>query len=209
MNREIVCVRNLKAWGATISGNNLKTALKSISLRCPEESVLIHTQQQKKLKQPPLWVYKRSVPLLDLHLWVCFLIKKSSSTTFTCTSIILVPFKLSLRLISVKLYIYHIFDMAEMRNTNPISIIMLSPSNITCPRRCARGRGQGNWTVEHPMGCIWYCQEQFAAGAGCARSVSAWFRLALLVYWHQGESLLNWPWLELAGECTGITITPR
>lgn len=67
-----------------------------------------------------------------------------------------------------------------------------------CPRLCGRRRGQGSWpAVEHPMGCIWFCQEQFGAGAGCAGSVSAWFRFPLLGYRHQGESLStdrDWSW---------------
>lgn len=51
------------------------------------------------------------------------------------------------------------------------------------------------------MGCIWYCQEQFGAGTGCARSMSAWFRFPLLGYQHHGESFSidrDWRWLATA-----------
>lgn len=76
---------------------------------------------------------------------------------------------------------------------------MHSLSNIIC--LCPPYiRGQGNRTnVQHPMGCIWYCQGQFSASTRCARSMSTWFRCPLLEYWHQRVSLTidgDWIWLE-------------
>lgn len=71
-------------------------------------------------------------------------------------------------------------------------ILNNKPFSSLCPRICTgeskrEWEVRGNWTtVECPMGCIWYCQEQFGAGAGCARSVSAWFRFPMLGSWHQG-----------------------
>lgn len=174
-------------------------------------SLLKWTDTTTELTLPPFpWVcWKRKtgrVSFLRSEPLTFFLLKCCFSTSVPLCPLNLVHFWFN----SVKqqLLLSH-FYKEEIRNNHSLHQPHFKIYSFSfqyylslCPRLCTRGRGQGNWTtVEHPMGCIWFCQEQFGAGAGCARSVSVWFRFPLLGNGHQGESLstdCEWSWLANA-----------
>lgn len=164
-------------------------------------------------RAPPatvLWVCRQVVFLfLDLNLLTFILRRCFSTTTFAFHFYAPASFKrwtiLSFQS-DHKLLLSHFWWGRKEKYLcfAPSSFLLFSYLyNLSLGRSLCSGRGgQGRWpAVEHPMGCIWFCQEQFGAGAECARSVSAWFRFPLVIR----ESLSQLT-VTGAGECTGITI---